>query len=125
MADVRSFNKVILMGYVCNDPDVRKVMSVQTKLARFKLATHEKFKDKKEHKEFHSVVAWGVYAEFCEKYLKKGDRVHIEGKLRNRYWNDEGKKIRVTDVRADSIILLDKKIDKKEEIKEKRKESPF
>lgn len=65
-------------------------------------------------------------AEFCSKYIKKGSFVHIEGKLRNRYWDDEeGKKIRVTDVRADRIILLDKKIDKKEEIKEKRKESPF
>lgn len=107
-----SVNKVILLGSVGKDPEVRMVG--EAKVATFSVATNEKYKDsktgeRKENTEWHNIVCWRNTAELAEKYIKKGTQLFIEGKLRTRSWDKDGEKRYVTEIVADSIQLLGKK----------------
>ena len=85
-------NKVILIGNLGSDPEIRYTQS-GTAIATFSLATTEKFKDKdgqvKEQTEWHRIVAWSRLAEVCGEYLHKGSKAYIEGKLQTRKWTDQ------------------------------------
>jgi len=124
MSDRSSYNYVLLVGYVSNDPNFKKVRNEQTSMCRFDIATNEAFRNRKtdnvdSHTEFHRIVTWGKRAEFCSKWLKKGRLLTITGKLRHRTYKDnDGIKRRITEVNADEIILLGKKEDFEEEIQE-------
>ena len=89
-----SLNKVILIGNLGNDPDIRTTQSGD-KVANLSLATSESWKDKSTNErqtktEWHRVVIFGALAGICEKYLHKGSKILIEGKLTTRKWNDNG-----------------------------------
>lgn len=108
-------NKVILVGNLGRDPEVR-YLEGGTAVANFPLATSETYKDKQgrrvEHTEWHNIVVWRGLAEVAEKYLKKGMQVYVEGKLRTRSWDDkEGNKKYTTEIVADSMTILTRKDD--------------
>lgn len=104
-------NKVILVGNMGKDPEVRHLESGAT-VASFSVATSENYTDKRTgdrvtQTEWHNVVAWRKTAEFVEKYLGKGRQVYIEGKLRTRSWTDkEGQTRYTTEVVADTVQPL-------------------
>ena len=88
-----SVNKVILIGNLGKDPDVRHLENGAT-VANFPIATSENYKDRKtgekvSQTEWHNIVVWRGLADITERYLKKGDKVYIEGKLRTRSWQDQ------------------------------------
>jgi single-strand DNA-binding protein len=107
-------NKVILIGNLGNDPEVRTFDSGKT-AASFSLATSESYKDKttgekKSLTEWHNVVLWGGLADIAGKYLKKGSKVFIEGKIRTRSYNDSnGAKKYITEIVGDSLQMLGEK----------------
>lgn len=106
-------NKVILIGNLGKDPEVRTIEG-GTKVANFPIATTESYKDKngnrQEQTEWHNIVLWRGIAEIAEKYLKKGATIYVEGKLRTRQWESkEGEKRYTTEVIADSFTMLGKK----------------
>lgn len=103
-------NKVILVGNLGRDPEVRYTKSGQA-VASFSLATSEKWtgKDgKKEEKtEWHRVIAWGKLGEICGEYLNKGKQVYIEGRLQTREWEDnDGNKKQTTEIVANTMTML-------------------
>jgi single-strand DNA-binding protein len=103
-------NKVILIGNLGKDPEVRFTQGGQA-VANFNIATSESWKDKngqqQERTEWHRIVAWGKTAELCGEYLKKGRQVYIEGKLQTREWTDkEGQKRYTTEVVANNVTFL-------------------
>ncbi|MBX7183050.1 MAG: single-stranded DNA-binding protein [Bacteroidia bacterium] len=107
-----SLNKVLLIGNLGKDPEIRNLENGAT-VAHFSIATTEYYKDKsgnrQDQTEWHNIVAWRNLAELSEKYLKKGMQVHIEGRIKSRNWEDkEGKKHYQTEILADDIIFLDK-----------------
>lgn len=107
-------NKVILVGNLGKDPEVR-YLEGGTAVANFSIATSESYKDKTSGErrtvtEWHNVVLWRGLAEIAEKYLKKGNQVYIEGKLRTRKWQDkEGKDRYTTEIVGDNLQMLGKK----------------
>lgn len=110
-----SVNKVILVGNVGRDPEVRYLdggqQGQQTKVATFTLATSERYKDRsgelRENTEWHNIVAWRQPADVCERFVKKGTQLYIEGKLRTRSYNDaNGVKKYTTEVVVDTLQLL-------------------
>lgn len=108
-----SVNKVILVGRLGKDPEVRYTPSGAA-VANFSLATDESWKDKSGEKqqrtEWHNVVAWNKLAEICGQYLNKGKLVYIEGKLQTREWDDkDGNKRRTTEVVASEMVMLGSK----------------
>ncbi|HXI14586.1 MAG TPA: single-stranded DNA-binding protein [Thermoanaerobaculia bacterium] len=111
-----SINKVILIGRLGKDPEVRSTPSGAT-LARFSIATDEKFTDKsgekQERTEWHNIVAWSKLAEICGQYLKKGKLVYIEGSLRTDSWDDKesGVKKYKTEIIAQTMQMLDRRGD--------------
>jgi single-strand DNA-binding protein len=105
-----SINKVILIGNLGKDPEVRHLEG-GVAVARFPLATSETFKDKngdkQERTEWHNIVVWRGLAEVTEKYLKKGQSVYIEGKIRtNSYQDKEGVQRYSTEIVADNMTML-------------------
>ncbi|MGA1354819.1 MAG: single-stranded DNA-binding protein, partial [Candidatus Limnocylindrus sp.] len=89
-----SVNKVILVGTLGKDPEVRRLNSGDS-VANFNLATSESWNDKqsgerKEKTEWHRVVVFGKLAEIVEKYLRKGSKVYLEGQLQTRKWEQDG-----------------------------------
>ena len=103
-------NKVILVGNLGKDPEVRHLES-GVPVASFSLATSESYKDRntgerKTITEWHNVVLWRELAEVAEKYLKKGDQVYIEGKLRTRQWESENGTRYTTEVIGDNMTML-------------------
>ena len=103
-------NRVILVGRLGKDPEVRNLESGAT-VANFTLATSESYKDrttgeKKEVTEWHNIVLWKGLAEISQKYLHKGDMVYIEGKLRTRSWEKEGVTRYTTEVVADNMTMI-------------------
>lgn len=105
-----SVNKVILIGNVGRDVELRHTPSGAT-VARFSIATNEKWKDKngqlQEHTEWHNITVWGKQAEFCGTYVTKGRQVYVEGGLRTRtYDDDKGNRRYFTEIRAQIIQLL-------------------
>lgn len=109
-------NKVILIGNLGKDPEVRHLESGAV-VANFPIATSESYKDRKTGEkitqtEWHNIVIWRGLAEVAEKYLKKGSSVYIEGKLRTRSWDDkEGNKRYTTEIVADNMTMLGGKSD--------------
>ncbi len=107
----RSVNKVILVGHLGADPEVRYTQS-GTAVANLRLATNESYNDKNsgervEKTEWHRIVGWGKLAEIMGEYLKKGRQVYIEGQLQTRQWQDkEGKDRWSTEVIGDQIRFL-------------------
>lgn len=105
-------NKAILLGYVGKDPKIRMVDS--STVAEFSLATSERrpargTTEAAEITEWHNIVMWGPAAEFAEKYIRKGSRLLVEGKIRTRYWEDHNAiKRTVTEIYVDSFELLPK-----------------
>jgi single-strand DNA-binding protein len=87
-----SVNKVILIGRLGKDPEVKYTPS-GAPVAKFSLATDEVFKDRsgeqQKHTEWHNIVAWNKLAEICGEYLTKGKLVYIEGRIRSRQWEDQ------------------------------------
>jgi single-strand DNA-binding protein len=105
-----SVNKVILIGNLGKDPEVRHLEG-GVAVARFPLATSESFKDKngqkQEKTEWHNIVLWRGLAEVAEKFLKKGQSVFIEGKIRtNQYQDKEGNQRYSTEIVADNMTML-------------------
>jgi single-strand DNA-binding protein len=97
-----SVNKVILVGNVGRDPELRYTQGGQP-VASFSIATNERFKDKdgnwKDRTEWHRIVAWGRLAEICGEYLRKGRQVYVEGRIQTRDWEDkEGNKRQTTEI---------------------------
>lgn len=114
---MRGYNKVILIGNLTKDPDVRFTPS-KVKVATFTLAVGEAWKDKqtgekKERADFISVEAWNFSADLCEKYLHKGKPVMVEGKIRVDSYDDTktGQHVWRTKVQAQNIVLLGSKGD--------------
>ena len=106
-------NKVILVGNLGKDPEVRHLEG-GTAVASFSLATTESYKDKSgqriDQTEWHNIVVWRGMAEVAEKYLKKGMTVYVEGKLRTRSWDDkDGHKRYITEIVGDTFNILSKK----------------
>ena len=117
-----SLNKVMLIGNVGNDPEVRYLESnpqnpqANAKVASFRLATTERYRDRngeiRENTEWHNIVVWRNNADVVEKFVHKGSQIYIEGKLRTRQWTDQtGNKRYTTEVVADSLQLLGKRPD--------------
>ncbi|HEY4649997.1 MAG TPA: single-stranded DNA-binding protein [Pontibacter sp.] len=105
-----SVNKVILIGNLGKDPEVRHLEG-GVAVARFPLATSESYKDKTgqrvEKTEWHNIVLWRGLAEVAEKYLRKGQSVFIEGKIRtNQYQDKEGNQRYSTEIVADNMTML-------------------
>jgi len=105
-----SVNKVILLGNLGRDPEVRFTQG-GTPVANFTMATTDRWSDpsgeKKEKTEWHRVVVWGKQAEIAGEYLRKGRPVFVEGSLQTREWTDrEGNKRYTTEVRAQRLQLL-------------------
>lgn len=104
-------NKVILIGRLGKDPEVRHLES-GTAVANFTMATTESYRDRntgerKDITDWHNVVLWRGLADVAEKYLKKGNLVYIEGKLKTRSWEDkEGNTRYTTEVVADNMTML-------------------
>ncbi len=103
-------NRVILLGNLGSDPEVRFTPSGQP-VANFRIATNESWTDKSGQKqdrtEWHRIVVWGKTAELCGQYLKKGRQCFIEGRLQTREWTDkEGKKNWTTEVVANNVQFL-------------------
>lgn len=105
-------NKVMIIGNVVRDPEIRTTPSGQT-VASLSIATNFIWKDKNGQRqrktEFHNIVAWRKLAEIIGQYVKKGSKIYIEGRLTTRSWDDQnGIKRYRTEVIADNMILLDR-----------------
>lgn len=103
-------NKVILVGNLGRDPELRYTQSGQA-VANFTLATTEQYTKREggreERTEWHRIVAWGRLAEICGEYLSKGRQVYIEGRIQTREWEDrEGEKRRTTEIVALQMQML-------------------
>lgn len=107
----KSVNKVILIGNLGKDPEVKYTPS-GTPVAKFSLATNERYKDKagewQDRTEWHNIVAWQRLAEIVGEYVKKGSKVYIEGRLQTSSWEDKqsGEKKYRTEVIAQDLVLL-------------------
>lgn len=106
-----SINKVILIGNLGKDPEIRRLENGSV-VASFSLATSEVYTDrttgeKKEVTDWHDIVVWRGLAEIAEKYIKKGYKVYVEGKLKKRSWQDkEGQTRYATEVVGDVMTIL-------------------
>ena len=106
-----SVNKVILVGNLGKDPEVRHLENGAA-VANFSIATSETYKDRKtgekvSQTEWHNIVAWRGLAEIAERYLKKGHKVYIEGKLKTRSWQDQdGNNRYSTEIITDNLTML-------------------
>ncbi len=103
-------NKVILVGRLGKDPEVRNLENGAT-VANFTIATSENYKDKttgekKEITEWHNIVLWRGLAEIAQKYLHKGDMIYVEGKLRTRSWEKDNVTRYTTEVVGDNMTML-------------------
>ena len=107
----KSVNKVILVGRLGRDPEMKYTAS-GTPFCRFSIATDDSWTDKgsgerTERTEWHNIVVWDKLAEICNSYLTKGRQVYIEGSLQTREWDDQdGNKRKTTEVRARDMVLL-------------------
>lgn len=107
----RSLNKVLLIGNLTRDPNLRYTPS-GTAVCSFGLATNRSWTpadggEKQEKVEYHNVVAWSKLADICGQLLHKGDKVYVEGRLQSRDWKgDDGSDKRITEVVIDNMILL-------------------
>lgn len=108
---VRSLNKVMLIGNLTRDPNVRYTPGGAA-VASFGIATNRSWTpteggEKQERVDFHNIVAWSKLAEICGQLLHKGDKVYVEGRLQTRDWKTEsGETRRVTEIVIDNMMLL-------------------
>lgn len=108
---VRSLNKVMLIGNLTRDPNLRYTPN-DTAVCSFGLATNRSWTpaeggEKEERVEFHNIVAWAKLAEICEQLLSKGDKVFVEGRLQTREWKtDDDEQRRTTEIVIRNMILL-------------------
>ena len=118
-----ALNKVMLIGNVGNDPEIRYLDSNpqgpqgNAKVASFRLATTERYRDRngetRENTEWHNIVAWRSNADVIEKFVKKGSQLYVEGKLRTRKWTDrDGKERYTTEIQVDNLQLLGRRPDR-------------
>jgi single-strand DNA-binding protein len=112
---MRSVNKVMLIGNVTRDPQLKVTTNGQP-MTTFGIATNRKWVtsggEEKSMAEYHDVVAWSRLAELCDKYLKKGKLVYLEGYLKTRNWeDDEGGKMYRTEIIVHDMIMLNKRED--------------
>lgn len=103
-------NKVILLGNVGLDPEVR-TLETGVKFARLRLATTERIFNRQtneasEHTEWHTITMWRGMADVVDKYVKKGSQLYIEGRIRSREWERDGQKHYATEIVADELKLL-------------------
>ena len=117
-----SVNKVILVGNLGRDPEVRYTTG-GTPVANFTMATTDRWSDpsgeKKERTEWHRVVVWGKQAEIAGEYLRKGKQVYVEGSLQTREWTDrDGNKRSTTEVKAMRFQMLGRREDAPEAVPE-------
>ncbi|HMK35279.1 MAG TPA: single-stranded DNA-binding protein [Desulfomonilaceae bacterium] len=106
----RSLNKVLLIGHLGKDPEVRYTASGKA-MATFSIATSQQWRDQdgadQERTEWHRVVAWGRLGEICGEYLSKGKQVYIEGRIQSRDWEDQdGNKRTTVEIVVNDLILL-------------------
>ena len=100
-------NKVIIMGRLVKDPEIKSTQN--SLMAVFKIAVDRRF-SKEKQADFFPIVAWGKQAEFCSKYLTKGLKVVVVGRLQTRTWDDnEGKKRYITEVFAEEFYFAESK----------------
>jgi single-strand DNA-binding protein len=110
----KGVNKVILVGNLGKDPEL-KYTPQGTPVAKFTLATGDRFKDKdgnwQDRTEWHNITAWSRTAEIASEYLKKGSRVYVEGSLRTHSWDDKqsGQKKYMTEIVVNDLVLLDRR----------------
>ncbi|MGH7543591.1 MAG: single-stranded DNA-binding protein [Gemmatimonadota bacterium] len=108
----RSLNKVMLIGNLGKDPELRRTASGQA-VATFPVATNRSWAGQdgaqNEETEWHNIVAWNRLAEICQQFLQKGRKVYIEGRIQTRSWDDTktGQKRYMTEVVANQMIILD------------------
>src|SRR5450759_810508 len=111
---MKSVNKVILIGNLGKDPEMKFTQGGMP-VAKFSIATNERFKDKdgnwQDRTDWHNVVAFQRLAEIAGEYLKKGGKVYIEGRLQTRSWDDKqsGQKKYMTEIVANDLVLLNGK----------------
>ena len=110
-----ALNKVLLIGNVGKDPEVRHLEGGAS-VATITLATTERYKDRtgvaKELTEWHTIIAWRQLADLAENYIRKGSQIYVEGRIRSRSYDDQnGVKRYVTEILADNIQLLGRKAD--------------
>ncbi len=107
-----SVNKVILVGNVGNDPEV-KHLDQDVKVAKFRMATSESYRAKNGERvtttEWHNIVLWRGLAGVVEQYVKKGSRLYIEGKITNRQYEKDGETKYFTEIVANNMVMLDSK----------------
>ncbi len=113
-----SLNKVMLIGNVGADPEIRYVdgPSGSAKVAQFSLATTERYRtrsgENRENTEWHNIVVWRGLADVVERFVKKGTQIYIEGRIRTRSWEDQsGVKRYTTEIIADNLQLLGRRSD--------------
>ena len=117
MRDVNSLNKVILIGRLGQNPELRYIPQTDRAVTNFSLATNERIFNPNTNEsdirtEWHRIVVWGKLAEFCEKYISKGKQILVEGRLRTDKWQDrDGNQRYTTKIHAQSITLLGKRDD--------------
>ena len=107
-------NKVILMGRLTRDPEVRYTQTNNTLVASFSLAVNRRFVRQGEERQadFINIVAWSKLGKFCSKYFKKGQQVAVTGRLQTRTWDDDqGQKHYITEVIAEEAYFADSKRD--------------
>ena len=106
-------NKVVLMGRLTRDPEVRYTTNNNTLVCTFSLAVNRRFKQEGQpDADFINIVAWSKTGEFCSKYFKKGQQVGIIGRIQTRTWDDDqGQKHYVTEVVAEEAYFADSKRD--------------
>ena len=107
-------NKVILMGRLTRDPEVRYTQTNNTLVASFSLAVNRRFVRQGEERkaDFINIVAWNQTAEFVSKYFKKGQQVGVIGRIQTRNYDDaDGKKVYVTEVVAEEVYFADSRRD--------------
>lgn len=115
----RTLNKVMLIGNVGKDPELKHTPS-GIPVVSFNLATTDSWKDRsgnlQEHTDWHTIVAWRGLAEICQKLVKKGARIYIEGKLQTRKIEDKnGNRKHIVEILADNMLLLDGKRNKEDQ----------
>jgi single-strand DNA-binding protein len=112
-----SVNKVILVGRLGKDPEVKSIPSGTT-VVKFSVATDEKFTnrngEKQERTEWHNIEVWGKLGEICAQYLRKGKLVYLEGSIRTEEYEKDGEKKRWTKIVANEMRMLDRRGDEDE-----------
>lgn len=108
----RGVNRVILLGNVGNDPDVRQIPTNGSTVVNFSLATSESWRDKntgnqETRTEWHRCVAFGKLADIISEYVRKGSKIYVEGQLRTRRWEKDGVDMYTTEIVASEMQMLD------------------